>query len=138
MLFYETVWGFYFRSLGRLYEIPTTVTYKYDQKNVTSEPFSEGEISVLDMEFVKTFDSLDEIRKGTFANRVISLDPLMRKKQSQILIMKNTKLVLKIKSRNYTKYLHEQIRFETKRSIFWYFKNGNRKFKSKKEIVRTK
>jgi hypothetical protein len=41
-------------------------SYKYDQKNVTSEPFSEGEISVLDMEFVKTFDSLDEIRRGTF------------------------------------------------------------------------
>jgi hypothetical protein len=78
MLFYETVWGFYFRSLGTLYQQKPVTTYKYDQKNVRGDSFAEGEVSVLDMEFVKTFDSLDEIRTGSFANRLISLDPLTR------------------------------------------------------------
>jgi hypothetical protein len=80
MLFYETVYGFYFRSLSKLYEKFPTATYKYQQKNISSESFGENVFSVLDLEFVKTFDSLDEIKSGSFANRLISLDPLFRKR----------------------------------------------------------
>jgi hypothetical protein len=78
MLFYETVWGFYFKSLGTLYQSEPTATYKYDQKNTPGSTFSDGEFSVLDFEFVKTFDALNDVKSGTFSNRLISLDPIMR------------------------------------------------------------
>jgi hypothetical protein len=78
MLFFETVWGFYFKSLGTLYEQEPIAIYKYDQQSITGKSFNESSVSVLDFEFIKTFDSLDEIKSGSFANRVISLDPLTR------------------------------------------------------------
>jgi len=78
MLFFETVWGFYFQSLGTLYQQEPIATYKYDQKSLTGQSFNESSISVLDVEFIKTFDSLDEIKSGSFANRLISLDPITR------------------------------------------------------------
>lgn len=78
MLFYETVYGFQFQSLGNLYQKSPVRTYQYDQKNVSSEKISDEITTVLDFEFVKTFDSLEEIESGTFANRLISIDPITR------------------------------------------------------------
>lgn len=80
MLFFETKNGFNFRSLTSLYSDPVYKTYKYQQQNISNsvEPPSEDIISVLDYDFVKTFDSLNDIAAGTFANKLISLDPVTR------------------------------------------------------------
>jgi hypothetical protein len=76
MLFYENYEGFHFRSLGKLYEQTPYKTYKYQQKNAGS--IEQDVISVLDYEFVKNFDVLSEVSAGTFANRLISIDPITR------------------------------------------------------------
>jgi hypothetical protein len=80
MLFFETQSGFNFASLSTLYSNGVYKTYKYQQQNINSaiEPPSEDIISILDYEFVKTFDTLNEINSGTYANKLISLDPLTR------------------------------------------------------------
>jgi len=80
MLFFETKDGFNFKSLGTLYSAPVYKTYKYQLQNITNadQPPDEDIISVLDYEFVKTFDNLNDVASGTFANRLISLDPLTR------------------------------------------------------------
>jgi len=77
MLFYETKDGFKFSSLSTLYTNPIKNTYRYDQKN-TQQSFDKKVTSVLDYEFVRAFDSLRDIHAGTFANRLITLDPLNR------------------------------------------------------------
>ena len=55
-------------------------TYKYQVKNIEekNQSFQEKTISVLDYEFVKSFDVLSDITSGAFANRLISVDPLTR------------------------------------------------------------
>lgn len=79
MVFYETKEGFRFDSLGTLYKRPIHKTYRYDQKNVAST-FEQKITSVLDYQFVRAFDSLRDINSGTFANRLITIDPLNRTK----------------------------------------------------------
>ena len=55
-------------------------TYKYQQSNLDNDTqsFEEKTISVLHYESVKTFDVLKDISSGTYANRLISLDPVAR------------------------------------------------------------
>jgi hypothetical protein len=86
MLFFQTQEGFFFKSLSSMYEDNVYKTYKYQLQNIdsTDEPPTEDVISILDYQFVKTFDTLKEIRSGTFANRLISLDPLTRKVSSTV------------------------------------------------------
>ncbi len=79
MVFYETKDGFNFSSLGTLYKREPYKTYKYDQKNVPSNA-ERKDTTVLDYQFVRAFDSLRDINSGTFANRLITLDPLNRTK----------------------------------------------------------
>lgn len=78
MLFYETYEGFHFKSLGSLYEQNVYKTYKYQQKNTNVNDIQQGVISVLDYQFIKSFDALNEVSSGTFANRLISIDPITR------------------------------------------------------------
>jgi hypothetical protein len=86
MLFFQTQNGFYFKSLSSMYEDNVYRTYKYQIQNITAddEPPAEDVISILDYQFIKTFDTLKETRSGTFANRLISLDPLTRKVSSTV------------------------------------------------------
>jgi hypothetical protein len=86
MMFFQTQEGFFFKSLSTMYEDNVYRTYKYQLQNIDAadEPTTEDIISILDYEFVKTFDTLNEIRSGTFANRLISLDPLTRSVTSTV------------------------------------------------------
>lgn len=77
MLFYENINGFNFRSLRSLYKQPVYNTYNYEQKNL-DQTFKQKLTTVLDYEFMRTFNALDDIESGTFANRLISLNPLNR------------------------------------------------------------
>lgn len=80
MLFYETKDGFYCRSLQSLFQDSPYATYKYQQQNidVDVQSFQDKTISVLDYEFVKVYDMMDDISSGTYANRLISIDPMAR------------------------------------------------------------
>ena len=80
MLFYETKEGFNFRSLNSLYKQNIHNTYKYEQQNLPSSEASmeDDVVSVLDYEFVRTFDNLNDVSSGAFANRLITIDPLTR------------------------------------------------------------
>jgi hypothetical protein len=80
-LFYQNRYGFNFRSLQSIYKDDVYATYRYQQKNLAKnlESPQDKVTSVLDYEFVKTYDTLNEVASGTFANKLISLDPLTRK-----------------------------------------------------------
>jgi hypothetical protein len=78
MLFFETQAGFNFASISALASSGIKRTYKYQQQNITPETPSDDVISVLDYEFVKTFDTLNEISSGAYANKLLSLDPITR------------------------------------------------------------
>ena len=78
MLFYETKDGFEFRSLSNIYKSAPYKTYRYDIKNIEGRTFEQKITSVLDYQFIKGFDSLNEINSGTFVNRVMAFDPLNR------------------------------------------------------------
>jgi hypothetical protein len=81
MLFYENRSGFNFRSLQSIYKDPVYASYRYQQKNLSKdlEKIQDKITSVLDYEFVKTYDVLNDTNSGTFANQLISLDPVTRK-----------------------------------------------------------
>lgn len=79
MLLYENKEGYYFKSLSNLYQQPAYRTYKYQQQNLSETSLNEKSITVLDFEFIKAFNSLEDVESGTFANRLITLDPLTRK-----------------------------------------------------------
>lgn len=80
MLFFETKNGYNYRSLQSMFKDDVYATYKYQQKNLqdTTQSFQEKTISVLDYEFVKVYDMIDNISSGANANRLISLDPMAR------------------------------------------------------------
>ena len=77
MLFYENKNGFHFRSLRSLMSQTPYNTYKVQQINIEA-PMEEKVRTVLDYEFIKSFDVLSDITSGTYANRLISVDPLTR------------------------------------------------------------
>jgi hypothetical protein len=80
MLFFQNKDGFNFRSLQSMFKEPVYNTYKYQLKNLAYETqsFQEKMSTILNYEFVKTYDMLNDINQGTFANKLISLDPITR------------------------------------------------------------
>lgn len=78
MLFFETKDGFQFRSISSIYKDKPYKTYTYNIKNIENQTYEQKTTSVLDYQFVKDFDSLNEINSGTFVNRVMAFDPLNR------------------------------------------------------------
>lgn len=77
MLFFENKEGFHFNSLRTLMQQSPFNTYKVQQINVDS-PIEEKSRTVIDYEFVKSFDVLNDVSSGMYANRLISVDPLTR------------------------------------------------------------
>jgi hypothetical protein len=80
MIFFETRDGFNFRSLQSMFKDDVYATYKYQQKNLNDkdQPIQEKATTVLDYEFNKNFDITHDIASGSFANRLITVDPLTR------------------------------------------------------------
>lgn len=77
MLCFENKYGFNFMSLRSMFSRDSYKTFKYQQNN-TESSLEEKTSSVLQYEIVKSYDMLNEISSGTFANRLISVDPLTR------------------------------------------------------------
>jgi len=80
MILYETREGYYYRSLQSIYSDGVYNVYKYEGKNIAQDEQSLGdkEITVQRYEIFKNYDMLNEYSSGTFANRLISIDPLIR------------------------------------------------------------
>jgi len=80
MLFFETKNGYNFRSLQSMFKDDTYATYRYEQKNINDkiQDIQEKATVVLNYELTKPFDALSAASSGTFANRLISIDPLTR------------------------------------------------------------
>lgn len=80
MLFFETKYGFNFRSLQNMFKQDIYATYKYQAKNIEDKTQSMQEkiTTVIEYEFGKPYDKLNEINAGSFANQLISIDPLTR------------------------------------------------------------
>lgn len=78
MLFFETKDGYNFRSIKSMLAQNSIATYKYQLKNTSIEDVFEKIYTVLDYEFVKTQDMLENINSGMLANKLISIDPLKR------------------------------------------------------------
>lgn len=79
MMFFENRMGFFFTSLQSLYATDTVLSFAYNPKNIESDVFQKM-ASVLSFEVLNYVDTLDAMNKGSFANRLISVDPLRRKK----------------------------------------------------------
>jgi hypothetical protein len=80
MLFFETKNGFNFRSIQSMYKDDIYATYRYEPKNISNENQSiqDKTTQVLEYEFNKVYDMMHDISSGTFANRLVSIDPMTR------------------------------------------------------------
>lgn len=77
MLFYENVNGYQFWSLQTLYGQKSFDTYNYNPKNITKDPNQKFK-NAFNFEILNYFDVLGGISRGTFSNRLLSIDPLTR------------------------------------------------------------
>lgn len=78
MVFYENKIGFNFRSLQSLIKQSPYITYNYDPKNSTSD-INKKVYNVLTYEIMDSFDTLQGINTGMFANRLLAVDPMLRR-----------------------------------------------------------
>ena len=82
MLFFENAKGYQFKSLQTLYSQSPIYTYYYNPKNVLTGSYKTNmqPDNIYRLEVLSNFDTFDAIMKGTFSSRVITFDPLRRKK----------------------------------------------------------
>ena len=78
MLFFETKDGYNFRSIKSMISTEPIATYKYQLNNVVYSDMTEKIFTVLEYEFVKTQDMLENINSGMIANKLISIDPFKK------------------------------------------------------------
>lgn len=78
MLFFENRYGFNFRSLQSMFTDKPYKTYNYSPQNVNTESLNFEINSIISYNFIQTFNSLQTIRDGGFANKLLSIDPLLR------------------------------------------------------------
>ena len=80
MLFFETKDGYYFRSLQSMFSDSVYAEYKYEAENLNknTQNLNDKITNVIEYEITKPYDILHEINSGTFANRIITIDPLTR------------------------------------------------------------
>jgi hypothetical protein len=81
MLFYEDKNGFQLRSLQTLMKLPVYQAYSYKPKNLQPNNLLFELYNVLSYEILDSFDTLNGITNGTFANQLISVNPLTRKRK---------------------------------------------------------
>lgn len=85
MLFFENGIGFCFNSLQTLYAQSPYQTYKYDPLNIpntnpntTGVNMQQQSTNAMDYEILNVFDTLNATTNGTFANKSLTIDPLLR------------------------------------------------------------
>ena len=79
MVFYESSdKGFNFRSIQSIYKDTVYAVYGYSPQNIQALGFSGGFYSILAYKYVQISDVMQGISDGMYANKLISVDPLLR------------------------------------------------------------
>ena len=78
MLFFETNDGYNFKSLQSMFSESVYGTYIHKPANINNADLASGLNTVLEYEFVKTFDSLEATESGIYSSKLITIDPLTR------------------------------------------------------------
>jgi hypothetical protein len=81
MVCYEDKFGYNFRSIQSLMTQPPYLDYTYKPKNLDSNNLNTETHNVLTYEILNSFDSLDAIHSGIFANQLISINPVTRQRK---------------------------------------------------------
>jgi hypothetical protein len=82
MIVYENNEGFNFKSLQSLFKKSAYFTYQYRPTNMSEKQHSNSDkqtFNVLSYEIINSFNTLEGISSGMFANRVLTIDPLLRR-----------------------------------------------------------
>jgi len=82
MFFYENSEGYNFRSLQSLFLQESSAKFTYNPKNIGENNLKEELYEILKLEILNSFDTLSAVSKGTFFNRVTTIDPLTRTKNN--------------------------------------------------------
>jgi len=80
MLFFENLWGYNFSSLQTLFTQTPNFEYFFNPKNLVVSNMDQKFFNVIKLEILNYVDVLDAVEKGSFTNRLITIDPLLRKK----------------------------------------------------------
>lgn len=80
MLFFENRNGFNFISLQTLKQNTPKFIFSYNPKNISNSDMLKNLTNILNVELLEYFDTLGALNKGTFGNRVITIDPIFRRK----------------------------------------------------------
>jgi len=84
-LFFENKAGFNFQSLQSLVQQNAVRSYQYRPKNLNDptdarvKDLAADLVNVLSYEHINNFDMIESIMNGTFANQLLSIDPILRK-----------------------------------------------------------
>ena len=81
MFLYEDKFGFKFRSMQTLMSGPVYRKYAYNPKNIDASNNDENVYNISTYEIINSFDSLDAINSGIFANQLMSINTLTREKK---------------------------------------------------------
>jgi hypothetical protein len=81
MLLYEDKFGYNFRSLQSLFNQPVYNAYGFNPKNIyeKTQTLTQKMYNVLTYEIMDSFDTLGAINSGVFGNKLLSVDPLLRR-----------------------------------------------------------
>lgn len=77
-VFFENSEGYFFVSLASLFQTHVYANYKFDPKNIMKSDIEEQLRNVSDFEVLNFFDTLSGVTNGTFSNKVMTLNPLLR------------------------------------------------------------
>lgn len=82
MLFFENAKGYQFKSLQTLYSQKPIFKYYYKPKNTVNDLDKTNfqPDNIYRLEVINNFDTLSAVQNGTFSSRLITFDPLTRKR----------------------------------------------------------
>lgn len=92
MYFYENRFGYNFQSLNSLFKRIPYETYSYTAKNVetiVNSSISDRMKNILTFEIVDSYDKLQSISKGMFANKLLSVDIVTRQHKNTVFDYEN-------------------------------------------------
>jgi hypothetical protein len=81
MLLYEDKFGYNYRSLQTLFAQEVYNEYSFNPKNLSQniQTLTQQIYNVLTYEILESYDTLGAINSGVYSNRLLSVDPLLRR-----------------------------------------------------------
>lgn len=83
MVFFENANGYNFASLQSLFKKDSYFNYQYRPKNLNTTQHNENSnkqiFNVLSYELIDSFNTIEGVSSGMFANRLLTIDPLLHR-----------------------------------------------------------